>query len=166
MNMIFCVDKNFGIGKDNKMLFNLKTDLQYFKQKTLNKVVVMGYNTLLSLPNSKPLKNRVNIVLTSKKISIENVIVVNNKEQLFKVLKNYCDDDIFIIGGEKIYNLMLPFCKKVFCTKVEATKSADVFAPNLDKNNSFKQISKSQTFEENNLKFNFCEYENKNPLSF
>lgn len=50
MNMIFCVDKNYGIGKDNQMLFNLKTDLSYFKEKTINKVVVMGYNTFLSLP--------------------------------------------------------------------------------------------------------------------
>lgn len=166
MNMIFCVDKNFGIGFNNQMLFNLKTDLSYFKNKTINKVVVMGYNTLISLPGSKPLKNRINIVLTSKKIKIENAIVVNSKEELFKVLKNFNSEDIFIIGGAKIYSLMLPYCDIVYCTKVESEKPADVFAPNLDKEPDFKVINESETLTENNLKFKFREYKNEHPLNF
>ena len=63
MNFIVAVSENYGIGKDGKMLFDLKKDLQYFKEKTLNKVVVMGSNTLKSFPGGKPLKNRTNVVL-------------------------------------------------------------------------------------------------------
>ena len=57
MNLIACVDKNYGIGIDDKILFRISSDLKYFKEMTNNKVVVMGYNTFLSLPNSKPLNN-------------------------------------------------------------------------------------------------------------
>ena len=63
MNAIVAVDNNWGIGKNNGLLFHIPTDMDFFKKKTLNKVIVMGSNTLLSFPNSKPLKNRTNIVL-------------------------------------------------------------------------------------------------------
>lgn len=166
MNLIFCVDKNFGIGTNNKMLFNLKTDLAYFRQKTEHKVVVMGYNTLMSLPNSKPLKNRINIVLTTKDITIDNAIVVHSKDELLHILKKYNSDDIFIIGGEKVYNLMLPYCKKVYCTKVDSIKNATVFAPNMDNNPNFKVVNESEEHTENSLNFKFVEYENDNVLKF
>lgn len=166
MNMIFCADKNYGIGKDNQMLFNLKTDLLYFKEKTIDKVVVMGYNTFLSLPNSKPLKNRINIILTSKNIKIDNAIVVHTKDELFNTLKNYNSEDIFIIGGASIYNLLLPYCKKIYCTKVDAEKFATVFAPNLDETHNIKLIKTSKPFTENGLTFKFLEYENENTLPY
>ncbi|MBO4594179.1 MAG: dihydrofolate reductase, partial [Clostridia bacterium] len=63
MKAIVAVDKKWGIGKKNGLLFSLPEDMKYFKEKTLNKVVVMGSNTLKSFPNGKPLKDRVNIVL-------------------------------------------------------------------------------------------------------
>ncbi|MGN1208192.1 MAG: dihydrofolate reductase [Christensenellales bacterium] len=166
MNLIFCVDKNFGIGINNKMLFNLKQDLTYFKQKTINKVVVMGHGTLLSLPNGKPLKNRTNIVLTSKDIKIENATVVHNLNELLMTLKSFNSDDIFIIGGESVYTLMLPYCKTAYCTKVDSTQKATVFAPNLDNLPNWKKVSESENFVENNLNFKFVEYANIKPLSF
>ena len=166
MNLIFCADKNFGIGKDNQMLFNIKQDLAFFKQKTLNNVVVMGYNTLMSLPGKKPLKNRINIVLTTKNIKIEDAIVVNNQTELFNILKNYNSNHIFIIGGQSIYNLMLPYCDFAFCTKVNASKPATVFAPNLDENKNWKKVSESQIYIEQNLEFKFVEYKNKSPKKF
>ena len=64
MKTIVAVDKEWGIGKKNDLLFHLTKDLQYFKEKTLDKVIVMGGNTLLSFPGSKPLPRRTNIVLT------------------------------------------------------------------------------------------------------
>ncbi len=82
MNLIFCADKNFGIGKDNQMLFNIKQDLAFFKQKTLNNVVVMGYKTLMSLPDKKPLKNRTNIVLTTKNIKIERCLCCQQRNRI------------------------------------------------------------------------------------
>ena len=63
MNAIVVVDKKWGIGKNNDLLFKLPEDMKYFRQKTLNKIVVMGSNTLKSFPDGKPLKNRTNAVL-------------------------------------------------------------------------------------------------------
>lgn len=166
MNLIFCVDKNFGIGINNQMLFTIKQDLKYFKEKTLNKVVVMGYNTLLSLPRQEPLKNRINIVLTSKNVKIENAIVVHNLTELLKILKNYNSNDIFIIGGESVYFLLMPYCDTAYCTKVNCNKKASVFAPNLDNSPDWEKVRESEIFKENNLNFKFVEYKNKKPLFF
>ena len=119
MNLIVAVSENYAIGKDNKLLFNLPSDLKYFKEKTLNKVVVMGRRTFNSLP-FKPLKNRINIVLTTdESFTYQGVIVVHSFEELFKELEKYNDDDIFIIGGSSIYNKLLNKCRLAYITKVQ-----------------------------------------------
>ena len=64
MNLIVAVDKNWAIGKDNKLLVSIPDDMKFFRETTSGKVVVMGRKTLESFPNGKPLKDRVNIVLT------------------------------------------------------------------------------------------------------
>lgn len=112
MNFIVAVDKNWAIGKNNELLFFIKQDMQYFKKITQGKVVVMGINTLLGLPNSKPLKNRTNIVLTNKSCVKEmDCIIVHSITELFKTIKNYPEDDIFVIGGAKVYETLIPYCK-------------------------------------------------------
>ena len=68
MNLIVAADKNWGIGKDNKLLVSIPSDMKFFRQETMGKVVVMGRKTLESFPNGLPLKNRTNVVLTSDKI--------------------------------------------------------------------------------------------------
>ena len=68
INAIVCVDNNWAIGKNNGLLFNIKADMKYFRETTKNTVVCMGENTLLSLPGSKPLKNRVNVVANRQEI--------------------------------------------------------------------------------------------------
>ena len=67
MNLIVAADKNWGIGKDNKLLVSIPSDMKFFRQETMGKVVVMGRKTLESFPNGLPLKNRTNVVLTSDK---------------------------------------------------------------------------------------------------
>lgn len=166
MNLIMCVDNNFGIGKNNSLLFNIPTDLKYFSNLTKNKVVVMGYNTLLSLPNSQPLKNRINIVLTRKNLTIDNIVVCNSLQDLFNKLKNYNGDEIFVIGGEQIYKLLLPYCKLAYVTKVFQTTDADKYAPNFDKLSNWELISSSEKQNENNLIFSFLVYKNKSVLEY
>ena len=65
MNLIVAADKNWGIGKDNKLLVSIPSDMKFFRQETMGKVVVMGRKNLESFPNGLPLKNRTNVVLTS-----------------------------------------------------------------------------------------------------
>jgi len=133
MNAIVVVDKKWGIGKNNDLLFSLPEDMKYFRQKTLNKIVVMGSNTLKSFPGGKPLKNRTNVVLFPGGEKRGDCIVADSLEELRQVLTNFEEDDIFIIGGAMMYKTMLSFCRRAYVTKVNADGHATVFFPDLDK---------------------------------
>lgn len=109
MNAIVVVDKKWGIGKNNDLLFKLPEEMKYFRQKTLNKIVVMGSNTLKSFPDGKPLKNRTNAVLFPGGEKRDDCIVADSLEELREVLTSFPEDDIFIIGGAMMYKTMLPF---------------------------------------------------------
>ncbi len=164
MKAIVAVDKKWGIGKQNDLLFNLPEDMKFFRQKTANKTVCMGYNTLLSFPNSKPLKNRVNIVLAPDGVERDDCIVVHTLEQLSAELKKY--DDVFVIGGAMFYKTMLPYCEEIFVTKVDADGEATVFYPNLDENENFEMIYEGEELESNGLKIKFTTYKNNAVLKF
>ena len=164
MKAIVAVDKKWGIGKQNDLLFNIPEDMKFFRQKTANKTVCMGYNTLLSFPNSKPLKNRVNIVLAPNDVERDDCIVVHTLEELSKELKKY--DDVFVIGGAMFYKTMLPYCEEIYVTKVDADGEATVFYPNLDENANFEMIQQSEEIESNGLKIRFTTYKNNAVLEF
>ena len=148
MQAILHCDLKWGIGKKNDLMFRLPKDMSFFRKTTLNKVVVMGSNTLLSFPGSKPLKNRTNIVLwpggDHNRAKEDGFIMVESLEELFKELKKYNTDDIFIIGGAMMYHTMLPYCKYVFLTIVEADGGAEVFFDNLELLSNALQSGKTQ----------------------
>ena len=166
MKAIVAVDKKWGIGKKNDLLFSLPEDMKYFREKTKEKVVCMGYNTLLSFPNSKPLKNRTNIVLAPEGVKRDDCTIVYTLEQLSCELKKYDTDQIFVIGGAMFYRTMLPYCSEVFVTKVKADGEATVFYPNLDALDNFKCVYVSDEVESNGLKLNFTTYKNEKVLPF
>lgn len=166
MNFIVAVASDYAIGKDNRLLFSLPSDLKYFKEKTLNKIVVMGEKTYKSLPK-RPLPNRINIVL-SNDISFydDNIIIVRDMGELFNELKNYNSDDIFIIGGASVYNQLMDYCKLAYITKVYKKVDADTFINNVDNKTNWHVVSQSEMQTENNLDFQFIVYENKDPKVF
>ncbi len=166
MNVIVAVDKNWGIGKNNDLLFHLPEDMSYFKEKTLDKVVVMGSNTLLSFPHSKPLKRRVNIVLWPDGEPREDCIIVRNLKELSSALKIYPTKDVFIVGGAMFYKTMLPYCDTAYITKVDADGEAQVFFENLDALLNWKLSSVSETQTSNGYRINFCVYHNDNVQNF
>ena len=161
MKAIVAIDKKWGIGKKNGLLFNLPADMAYFREKTLNKVVVMGSNTLKSFPNGKPLKNRVNIVLFPGGEKRNDCTVVDTLDEIFAEIKKYPEDDVFIIGGAMFYKTMLPYCSEVLATKVEADGNAEVFYENLDENPDFSCVSESEETETNGYRIKFTVYKNK-----
>ena len=161
MIAILHADKNWGIGRKNDLMFSLPLDMKFFRETTQGKVVIMGYNTLLSLPNGKPLKNRTNIVLCDKKIQIENCTVVNSVDEMLKAVSVYDDNDVFVIGGASVYKLLLPYCKKVLLTKVDADGNADVFFPNLDENTDFYLESESEPISDNGYTIRFTTYKRR-----
>lgn len=167
MNFIVAVDQNYAIGYKNELLYRLKQDMQYFKQTTINKVIVMGDNTFYSLPNKKALKNRVNIVLTlDPNFNEPDTIVVHDFKELSEQIANYKPDDVFVTGGASVYTQLIPYCKYGYITKIRGSKPADRYLPNLDLMDNWEIISTSPTMEEDGLLFNFCIYENKNPKPF
>ena len=156
------VDKNWGIGKENDMMFSLPKDMKFFRETTLHHTVVMGGNTLRSFPNQKPLKNRVNIVLSRGQVCDE-CIFVRNFDELKEQLKKRLDEEIFIIGGGVIYKELLPYCHEAFVTKVDAVGGAEVFFPNLDENEDFVCIDEGEPIEDNGYTIRFATYKNLNP---
>lgn len=160
MNLIVAVDKNWAIGLGNKLLVSIPADMKFFRQTTTGKVVVMGRKTLESFPGGQPLKNRTNIVITSDpNYKVKDGIVVSSIEEALEELKNYREEDIFVIGGESIYRQMLPHCKTAFVTKIDHAYDADTFFPNLDEMEDWKLtgISEEQTYFD--LEYVFARYE-------
>ena len=129
--LIAAVGKNNELGKDNKLLWNLPNDLKFFKEITLNKTVVMGYNTYLSLPRLLP--NRKNVVLYEK--DLKDVITYHSKEELLNSLK----EDLYIIGGANVYKQFIDDASVIYLTEIDDSKDADVYFPNFNKNN-FQKI--------------------------
>ena len=166
MNLIVCVDEKWGIGKNNGLLFSLSEDMRFFKETTMGKTVVMGYNTLLSFPGSKPLKGRKNIVLAPEGVERDDCIVCHTLEETFERINNEKDEDVFIIGGAMFYRTMYPYCKKAYITHVFSDGGATVFFDDLDKNPAWKKEYLSEEKSENGLKFRFCLYTNSDPLKF
>ncbi len=165
MKAIVCVDKKWGIGKKNDLLFHLSEDMKFFRKTTTGKVVVMGSNTLKSFPNGNPLKNRVNIVLYPDGEKREDCIVCDSLEEIFATLKNYDSDDIFVIGGAMFYHTMLPYCDTVSVTRVDADGQAEVFFDNLDEL-GWECVSVSEPIEDNGYAIRFCEYKNNGVRRF
>ena len=157
MNIIVCVDANWGIGYKNELLVRIPSDQKFFRETTTGKVVVMGRKTLDSFPQGKPLKNRTNIVITSCKEleKRDEEIYVNSVEECLELLKNFNDDDIYIIGGASIYKQFLPYCSKALVTRVDREFSADTYFPDLDKDPEWKITKESdeQTYFDNTFEF-------------
>ncbi|MBO7345632.1 MAG: dihydrofolate reductase [Clostridia bacterium] len=160
MKAIVAVDEKWGIGKNNDLLFSIPEDMKFFRQTTLNKTVVMGRKTLQSFPNGNPLKNRNNIVL-SRNYEKDGATVVKDLLELKAELLKYDKDDIFVIGGASIYELLLPYCESVLVTKVYADGNATAFFPNLDQIDGWEMVKESQIIETNGYKIKFTEYKNQ-----
>lgn len=159
MKLIAAVDKNWGIGYQNRLLARIPEDMQRFKTFTQNQIVFMGKNTLLSLPNASPLPNRKNIVLTSdKNFQAEHAVIVHNTKEALEELKKYPSDNIYIIGGSSIYCQFLPYAKEAFITYIQYEYTADAWFPKLDGSMEWKLEQKSEELDYCGIKYEFRQY--------
>lgn len=162
MNIIVAVDKNWAIGKDNRLLVSIPADMKMFRQETTGKVVVMGRKTLESFPGGQPLKNRTNIVLTgNEKYQVKGAIVVHSLEELLKEVEKYESDQVYCIGGDSIYRQLLPYCDTAHVTKIDFAYEADSFFPNLDENPEWEITARSEEQTYFDLEYEFVKYERK-----
>ena len=160
MNIIVAADKNWAIGKNNKLLVSIPQDMKFFRETTTGKVVVMGRKTLERCPGGQPLKKRVNIVLTSdKNYHVNGADIVHSIDALLEELKKYPAEDIYVIGGESIYRQLLPYCDKAYVTKIEHAYDADTFFPNLDEDPQWRMTKTSDEQTYFDLEYEFTIYE-------
>lgn len=162
MNMIVAVDSNWAIGHKGKLLVSIPEDMQFFRRETTGKVVVMGRKTLESFPNGLPLKNRVNVVITKdKEYNIKDAIICHSIEEALEVLKQYNDEDIYVIGGESVYRQFLPYCSVAHVTKINYSYDADTYFPNLDEMDEWtiEESSDERTYFD--LEYEFVKYVEK-----
>ena len=168
MTIILSADNDWAIGKDGGLVTDIPEDMKFFRETTKGHTVAMGENTLISFPNSKPLKNRTNIVLSQDdKHNYEEVMNVHSMDDFkMEIKKQLENDDVFIIGGASIYRQMLPYVDEVLLTKVNEDGHAEVFFPNIDQDPSFELLSSSEIMEDNDHQIRFCTYKNngKTPL--
>ena len=156
MYAIVAVTENWGIGKDNHLLFRISADLKRFKELTRGHTVIMGRKTLESLPGGKGLPERRNIVLTSDKdFTAENAEVAHT---LMSAVFTANDAEAFVIGGESVYRAFLPVCDRVYVTRIFASAEADAFFPNLDELPDWRVEQESEIMEENGIRFRYVDY--------
>lgn len=162
MNLIVAVDKNWGIGKDNKLLVSIPADMKFFREETMNKVVVMGRKTLESFPNGLPLKQRTNIVLTKdRNYKVKGAVLVHSLEELLDELRKYDTNEVYVIGGDSVYKLLLPYCDTAHVTKIDYAYEADSFFPNLDEMSEWEVTAASEEQTYFDLEYTFVKYSRK-----
>ena len=159
MNLIVAVDKNWAIGKNNRLMWSIPADMKFFRETTRGNVVIMGRKTLESFPQGQPLKNRVNIVITRNPgYKVKGAVVVHSVEEAVEEARKY-EGEIYVIGGESIYREMLSLCDTAFVTKIDHAYDADTYFPNLDQDEEWRmtKISEEQTCFD--LEYYFTVYE-------
>lgn len=174
MQAIVCVDKNWGIGKNGDLAIHLKKDMERFRAITEGKSVVMGRKTFESIPNH-PLKNRLNIVLSSNPsymvgapmtdFARGKVFVANDDEfqKNFNVERNY---DLWLIGGAQTYTRWVDACTQAYVTRVLNDLDCDCFFPDLSKEEDWKLDEVSEVMEENGVQFVFERWTNYLAIEF
>lgn len=155
ISLIFAMDINNLIGKDNDLPWHYSEDLKYFKAVTSGKKVVMGENTFFSIVNriGKPLPNRENYVATlTNDFNYPNVNVINDLISFLKTIKDV-SEEYFIIGGKRIYELSLPYADRLYITHINKEYEGNVYFPKINYS-EYKKI-KSNKIDE----LDFCVYE-------
>ena len=134
MNLVIiaAIGDNYELGRNNDLIWRFKSDMKFFRDATMGKVIVMGRKTLESLPGL--LSGRRHVVLTRNDMVRDGVLFVHSKEELYEIFKDY-PDDIMIIGGYSIYKMFIDDVNEMLLTEIHDTcLDADVYFPSFDKN--------------------------------
>lgn len=161
MKLIVAADRNWAIGKNNKLMWSIPADMKFFRETTQGNVVIMGRKTMESFPQGQPLKNRVNIVITrNPSYKVKDAVVVHSVEEAIEESRKY-DGDVFVIGGESIYRAMLPYCDTALVTRIDYAYEADTWFPNLDEDEEWELTDEGEEQTCFDLEYAFTRYERK-----
>lgn len=149
MIMIAAVDKRLAIGKNGQALVTIPADQQFFRNETMGKVVVMGRKTFESLPGGRALDRRVNLVLSRDlEYKAKGACVFHTMDALLKELEQYDSRDVYIIGGQSVYEQFLPLCDTAEVTAIDYAYDADTYFPDLEATGEWRleRCSEEQTY--------------------
>lgn len=156
--MIAAVGKNRELGKDNDLIWHIKKDMKFFKEKTINHHILMGKNTFLSLPNL--LKDRIHIVLTRSDYKFKEGVIVLKSIDEFENLRKKIDDDIYVIGGAKVYSEFIDEADMIYLTEIDSKcDDADSFFPKIKYEDYDREVLKEDS--ENGISFKHVLYKKK-----
>ena len=186
MRAIVNVNKSWGIGCDGDLLVYIPEDMKYFRQKTRDGIVIMGRKTLLSFPEAKPLKGRLNFVICSDPAQLPEssrdflidgkirkryeagstgLIAVRSISGLLSRLREEAGEeglrDAWVIGGAKVYETLLPYCGECLVTINDSTRKADTYFPDLDSLSDWEQAECSEEQEYEGVHYRFAVYRRK-----
>jgi dihydrofolate reductase len=165
ISIIVAVSEDWGIGKDNELLWNISEDLKRFKRLTTGNTIIMGKKTWESLPR-RPLPGRTNVVLTDNpKEIIDGSVTAYSIEDALSKCKS--GEEVFIIGGGSVYRQFMPVADKLYITHVHKKAPADVYFPEIDMN--IWEVSEKTDFpvsETVSIPYTYTIYKRKGKISF
>lgn len=162
MNIIVAVDQNWAIGYRGRLLVKIPADHRFFRNETIHKAVIVGRKTLEDFPDRQPLKERLNVVMSSRPdYEVKGASVVHSVEEAMDAVREYPSQDVYVIGGASVYEQMLPICDVALVTKIDYRYDADTFFPNLDKMDDWVLTWESEEQTYHDLTYTFCRYERK-----
>lgn len=157
LSLIAAVGKNRELGKNNALIWHFKEDMKFFRKVTDNKTIIMGRKCFESLPGLLP--NRKHIILTTNDdYKVDKALIMHDVKSALEYIKN-TDEECFIIGGAKIYELFLPYCDRLYLTEIDDSNDADVYFPKIDYELYDKEIIDEKC--ENNINYRFVLYRRK-----
>ncbi len=160
MNCIVNVDRNWAIGNKGKLLVSIPNDLKMFRNETSGKVVILGRKTLATFPQGMPLPNRTNIILTRDEgFSAGDAVIVHSVEEALMKAAEYRSEDVYVIGGDRVYRQFLPYCDTAIVTKCDIVFDADAHFPNLELDPAWEMVAESEEQTYFSLEYTFQRWE-------
>lgn len=157
ITLIAAVGKNLELGKDNTLIWSIPEDLNYFRENTMGKTIVMGMNTLKSLP--KLLPNRKHVVITRKNVMLDSsIVVVHSIDELLSYIE-LLDEEVMIIGGAQIYSQMIEYANKMLLTEIDDSCNADVYFPCFSLDDWEREINSEHRY--NDINYSHVTYTRK-----
>ncbi|GEK27771.1 dihydrofolate reductase [Furfurilactobacillus siliginis] len=130
LSLIWAEDANHLIGANGQLPWHLPADAKYFRQQTTGHTIIMGKQTWLSI--GRPLPKRTNIVLSASLPSVDGVIMMRSLAGLTAYIHDHEEEDLFVIGGVRLYEALLPLADQLLITRIDATFAGDTTMPAID----------------------------------
>lgn len=161
ISLIWAMDDNRVIGKDNSLPWHIPADLKFFKTTTMGHPIAMGRKTHDSI--GRPLPGRENIIITrSFDYTSEGCTVLHSVDEFIQYAKELIDEEVFVIGGAEIFHAVFPFADRLYITKIYHSFQGDTYFPEIDMAKWKAIFNEPGTKDDKNpYDYEFCIYERK-----